>query len=697
MADTATGDRSSPQEHEPLSVEAAFAGQPPPPWWQQVTARSVAVSAVLGTMFSFMSMRTGLTVGMVPSFNMSASLLSYFVVRSWTQLMSRCGVASRPFTRQENVVVQTCVISCATLSLYGGFTSYLVAMTPTVAKLAGEPADGQDVYALHAGKIMAFLFLVSFSSVLCTLPLRKIMIVEYKLTYPTGSAVAGIVNSFHTPMGAVTARRQVMALFKSLAGSFTWSFFQWFYTAGDGCGFQSFPLFGLKAYHEKFYFDFSANLVGVGMLCSHLVNFSMLLGSIVSSWFIWPALQAKQGTWYTEPSPTSFKGLNGYKVPMGISLVIGDCLFQLGTIIVKATRHYLKGRQNDPVGITGDGDDADADEHKLQAKYDERRRNQVFLGDGIPDHFAVAGYVALAALSTALVPRIFPGTIRHQHVAAAYAAAPLLAFCNSYASGVLDWSLVYVYGKLSILAIGAWAGGVVAGLAACGVMVVIIGNSCELMHDFKTGYLTLTSPVSMFASQVIGTALGCVINPSVFLTFQRLAGGADMLGEPGSPYPAPTATVYRAIAVLGVEGVAALPRHAVALCGACLAAAVCLDVAAAAARARRWRVGGWVPNPMAMAIPFFVGPTFAIDMCVGSLVVMAWRRLDKKGASTMAVVVASGLICGDGLWALPSSVLTMLKVQPPICMKFLSSNQSQEMGLHFVPTPDGHLEVPMNR
>jgi uncharacterized oligopeptide transporter (OPT) family protein len=45
---------------------------------------------------------------------------------------------------------------------------------------------------------MGFLFL---TSLFCTLPLTKIMILDYKLVYPTGSAIAGIVNSFHTPRG----------------------------------------------------------------------------------------------------------------------------------------------------------------------------------------------------------------------------------------------------------------------------------------------------------------------------------------------------------------------------------------------------------------------------------------------------------------------------------------------------------------
>ncbi|EAY73213.1 hypothetical protein OsI_01084 [Oryza sativa Indica Group] len=681
-------------EQEAPSVEAAFAGQPPPPWWQQVTVRAVAVSVVLGTLFSFMAMRTGLTAGFVPSFNMSASLLSFFIIKSWTRLMARCGVASQPFTRQENVVVQTCVISCATLSIYGGFTSYLLAMNETVAKAAGGGTDGRNVYTLHTGKIVAFLFLVTFSSLFCTLPLRKTMIVDYKLIYPSGSAVAGIVNSFHTPKGATKAKLQVNAMFKSVAGSFAWAFFQWFYTGGDGCGFHAFPLFGLEAYKEKFYFDFSASLVGVGMICPHLINFSMLLGSISSSGFIWPALQAKQGEWYTDPSPTSFKGINGYKVPMGVSMVLGDCLFQLGAITVKAVQHYRKGRQEQKLAVDGAADDGgggcvpdDDDENKWHATYDERRRNQVFLSDGIPDQFAVAGYVALAALSTALVPRIFP-QIRYHHVAVCYAVAPLLAFCNSYTSGLMDWSLATVYGKLAIFvvgaSVGAMSGGVIAGLAACGVMMVVIGDAAELMHDFKTAYLTLTSPVSMFASQAIGTALGCVVNPAVFLAFRWLAGAEHPPGDPGSAYAAPMAVAYRGIAVLGVEGVGTLPRHAIALCAACFAAAVFLDTAGAAARAARWRMGGWLPNPMAMAIPFFVGPTFAIDMCVGSLLLMAWRRADRQGAATLAVVVASGLICGEGLWTLPSAVLAMLKVQPPICMKFLSRSQIQEVRQHFV-------------
>ncbi|KAL1540728.1 putative metal-nicotianamine transporter ysl5 [Salvia divinorum] len=79
---------------------------------------------------------------------------------------------------------------------------------------------------------------------------------------------------------------------------------------------------------------------------------------------------------------------------------------------------------------------------------------------------------------------------------------------------------------------------------------------------------------------------------------------------------------------------------------------------------------------MAMALPFYLGGYFAIDMCVGSLILFIWETIDKANADAFAPAVASGLICGDGIWALPSSILGFAGVKPPICMKFLSKKDN---------------------
>ncbi|WVZ97323.1 hypothetical protein U9M48_042871, partial [Paspalum notatum var. saurae] len=105
----------------------------------------------------------------------------------------------------------------------------------------------------------------------------------------------------------------VAAIFKTFMGSFSWSMFQWFYTGGNNCGFQSFPMFGLDLYKRRFFFDFSASFLGLGMIVPHVVNFGLLFGAIISWGLLYPFLTSKRGQWYQTDSSTSLNGLNGYK------------------------------------------------------------------------------------------------------------------------------------------------------------------------------------------------------------------------------------------------------------------------------------------------------------------------------------------------------------------------------------------------
>jgi OPT family oligopeptide transporter len=251
----------------------------------------------------------------------------------------------------------------------------------------------------------------------------------------------------------------------------------------------------------------------------------------------------------------------------------------------------------------------------------------------------------------------------------AYIFAPILAFCNAYGSGLTDWSLASSYGKVGIFVFGAWAGashgGVLVGLAACGVMMNIVGTAADLMQDFKTGYMTLASPRSMFFSQVIGTAMGCVISPCVFWLFYK----SFNIGASGSAYPAPYTIMYRNMAILGVDGFSVLPKHCLTMCYIFFAAAFTINLVRDQLPKK---VSKFIPMPMAMAIPFYLGPYFAIDMCIGSAILFCWEWMNKADAQAFAPAVASGLMCGDGIWALPQAILSLANVQPPICMKFLS-------------------------
>ncbi|XVE49756.1 hypothetical protein DITRI_Ditri01bG0107100 [Diplodiscus trichospermus] len=657
-----------------VSVEDAFKTMEVPPWTKQITLRAMVTSFILSLIFNFIVCKLNLTTGVIPSLNVAAGLLGFAFVKAWTTTLAKVGFLKQPFTRQENTVIQTCVVASSGIAFSSGTASYMLGMSPFIASQADSGNTPANVKKLSIGWMMGFLFTVSFVGLFSIVPLRKIMILKYKLTYPSGTATAYLINSFHTPKGAKLAKKQVAVLFKSFAFSIVFAFFQWFYTAADGCGFSSFPTFGLQAYENRFYFDFSSTYVGVGMICPYMVNVSLLIGAIISWGIMWPLIESKKGIWYSaDISPSSLHGIQGYRVFIAISMMLGDGLYHVFFMLTKTILSLIARNSSKKESSIVNPDVSDQDAQI--ANYDERRRTEFFLKDQIPNKIAISGYIILAIVAIITVPFIFH-QLKWYHILIAYAIAPVLAFCNAYGCGLTDWSLASNYGKFAIIIFSSWVGlergGVIAGLASCGVMMSIVSTASDLMQDFKTGYLTLSSPRSMFFSQVIGTAMGCLLTPLVFWFFYS----AYPIGDPDGTYPAPYGLLYRGIALLGVEGISSLPKNCVNLVIGFFIAGFAINLLQELLKRKetRFKIYRFIPSPMCMAIPFYLGSYFAIDMCVGSLILFLWERRNKQKATDFAPAVASGLICGDSLWSVPAAILALLNVTPPICMKFLSAS-----------------------
>ncbi|CAM8896491.1 unnamed protein product [Rhodiola kirilowii] len=635
------------------------------PWTQQITLRGIVASLVIGVIYSVIVMKLNLTIGIVPNLNVSAALLAFVFIKTWTQILNKAGYVTKPFTRQENTVIQTCAVACYSIALAGGFGSYLLGLNKRTYEQAGVTTPGNTPGSHKEPAIdwmMGFLFVSSFVGLLALVPLRKMMIIDCKLSYPSGTATAVLINGFHTKKGDKMAKKQVRGFVQFFSTSFIWGFFQWFFSgsSGSNCGFSSFPTFGLAAWKQTFYFDFSATYIGAGMICSHLVNLSLLFGAVLSWGVMWPLIWGLKGKWYPgHPDKNSMQSLNGYKVFISIALILGDGLYNFLKVIYLTSKNMCaKNNQKSSKTFPVDQNES----------VDVLLRNEVFVRESIPIWVACVGYVILSIIAVIIVPLMFP-QLKWYYVIVAYMIAPSLSFCNAYGAGLTDMNMCYNYGKVALFVLAAMSGqqnGVVAGLVGCGLIKSIVSISSDLMHDFKTGHLTLTSPRSMLLSQAIGIAMGCIIAPLTFFLFYK----AFDVGNPNSEFNAPFALVYRNMAILGVEGFSALPQHCLQFCYGFFAFAIALNLVRDLSPAK---IGNCIPLPMAMAVPFLVGAYFAIDMCMGSLVVFVWKKVNSRKASLMIPAVASGLICGDGMWILPSSVLALTKVNPPICMSFKAS------------------------
>ncbi|XP_061989790.1 probable metal-nicotianamine transporter YSL6 isoform X3 [Rosa rugosa] len=203
-------------------------------------------------------------------------------------------------------------------------------------------------------------------------PLRKVMVMDYKLTYPSGTATTMLINSFHTRSGAEIAGKQVQCLGKYLSMSLIWSCFKWFFSGiGDSSSMC------------RFYFDSSPTYVGCGLICPHIVNCSVLLGAIISWGFLWPLISQHAGHWYpADLGSNDFKGLYGYKVFIAIALILGDGPYNLIKIIAITIKEICNksSKQNNLPLVKEKLADGESSEVTLEQK----KRDEVFLKDRIP-------------------------------------------------------------------------------------------------------------------------------------------------------------------------------------------------------------------------------------------------------------------------------------------------------------------------
>jgi uncharacterized oligopeptide transporter (OPT) family protein len=242
--------------------------------------------------------------------------------------------------------------------------------------------------------------------------------------------------------------------------------------------------------------------------------------------------------------------------------------------------------------------------------------------------------------------------------------------------GLSDWSLLTTYGKLCIVIFSAWGGsngGIVAGLAVCTIIQTIVGMSADLMQDFKTGYLTLSSPRSMFCAQLIGAALAVVISPAAFWLYWS----GFVVGDPTGEYKAPFAPVFRSIAVIAVNGSKDLPKYCLAIAGGSFGWALLSD-GARDLLARKFGPNSiyvkLIPIPSMLGIPAFIGGYFTIDMTIGAVILGIWQYFNMADCLINAPLVASALIAGDGVWSVPSAILALAGVSPPLCAQFFKTS-----------------------
>ncbi|KAH7669241.1 Oligopeptide transporter OPT protein [Dioscorea alata] len=635
------------------SVEKMFEGKEVPKWTEQLTPRALVVSIILGFFITYICMRLTLQQGESIVFNLFSAPIGFLVIKVWTTFMETIGFHQRPFTRQENTVLYASLLACTSITLNGGFGSYLLAMNSYMGITYTDPADTKT---LAPSWIIVFLFITSFIGIFTVVPLSKVLLLRHKLKYPSGMSAGNLINCLHATNGTPITRHQIRLLLKAIVWSIAWHFFGWFYSSSPTCGFQNIPAFGMILSAKGYHFSFNAGSIGTGMICSPTVGLSMLAGGIISWAFLWPYVESKEGIWYEKQPFISLTGLSGYVVSVTIAIALGDGIFHMGIVILQVCYEmYMRKKQKHIILHFAKRSGPELS----SMSYDDRRRTNLYVENKVPTRVALGGY----------------------HVAAAYVLAPLLSFSNAYCTGLTDWTLNSAFSKFAILVFGAWTSGaqpgsVIAALASSGITTAVANTASDLMADFRTGYMTMTSPRAMFVAQIFGTAMGCIMAPICYMFFAAASPG---LLTDTTEYPAEYASTYRVMAESSVKGFKMLPKNSVTLAVGAFFSTIGINILREVARSMNWRVYRFIPSLIPMAISFFTGASISFDVILGSLIAYLWRRKNKRHAELFMAFVGCGMIIGEAFSPVIDNLMSYLSLTPPYCMRFLGSETAEKV------------------
>jgi uncharacterized oligopeptide transporter (OPT) family protein len=523
----------------------------------------------------------GLKTGFWDSGHITASVLAF-------------ALASGRLTRLENNTAQTAATAAGAVPAAAG----LLGAVPALDLLGRSvPAWGIGLWGLALAVLG-----VAFGAAL-----RRRLLEEEKLPFPTGVATAEVIELLHG--GAQAAREHTRPL---LQGGMAGLLLGWFRDGRPALLPSVLPvpgaLSGVSMATLGIGVSTSPLLWGVGMVVGARVALSMLLGSALA----WGVL----GPWLVR-GPLHVAATRG---------AIWDWLSWPGTaLMVGAASVALVQQAGSVTGALRD----------LRSAGRERpgpRLRGLLLGGA-------------AAIATVVLGRLVFGLSPLLTVLALVLSVVGASVC-ARAAGLTDISPLGPMGQATQAVVGGLAPGQPAINIAAGS--VVAGGSTQtgiLLWSLGAGRTLGATPRNQVAAAIAGSALGAAICAPAYALFVRAYG----LGS--SRLPAPTGIQWKTMGEVVARGLSALPAGA--LPAVIVAAATGMVLAALGSS----RVGKWLPSAMAMGIGVLVPVDYSLSFVLGAFLVRGLRGLRGRGP-----VIGAGLIAGDSLVGVTVALLTALGV-----------------------------------
>lgn len=648
---------------------------------RQVTPRALAAGLAIGTVVLFSNFQFGLQTGWVSMMGLPSALLGFAVFRTLKNRLTY------PFTDVENVFVQSLSAAVGTGPLAYG----LVGVVPAIEKFM-DPTEGGRYTPLKLNLVQLTLwsFGLAFFGVFLAFLLRRQIVVREKLRFPSGSATATLIGVLHRApvedvvtteddlQGSVRAhpetglhveqaaapgrddgeavyKRDVQVLTKAFAISGAYTVLAYFVPL-----LRDLPVFGpWLAKRYLWTLQPSPAYVGQGIIMGFHTTASMLFGAFLG-WAVLAPLAEHKG-WATGPIDDWKTGGQGWILWISLAIMVADTVVSFTAFSAKSLHAwYIHARGSSSGGPTYervdnetsvmDGIDHDHD-HDLDPSSEHL----------IPVRAVLVGLALTSVLCIAATRAVFGSVIPMYACLIAVLVALVLSVLGVRALGETDLNPVSGIGKISQILFAVVVprdhpGAVLVNLVAGGITEAGAQQAGDLMQDLKTGHLVGASPKAQFIAQMIGSVYSAFVSAAVYKLYD------SVYDVPNDVFRIPTARIWIDTARLATgqglpEGTAAFAYWL----GGIFAALAVVKAVFASEKHSRWT--RFIPSGVAVGIGIYNTPSFTLARFAGGCyAAYFFSRYRDHDSTVWAVVLASGLILGEGVFSILSLIFTSLGV-----------------------------------
>jgi OPT family oligopeptide transporter len=597
----------------------------------QLTVRAVLMGGALGMLMSAANLYTTLKNGWSFGVAITACVLSYVI---WNAFR----ILSFGRLSQMTVLESNCMQSTASAA---GYSTGSTIATAFGALLLLEGYH-QPVWI-----VVSFTIFTAALGVFLAVPMKRQMINQEKLPFPSGMAAAVTLKSLYSE--GAEAVRKAYVLIGGLAaglivgilntGEGTLGILDRFFLKTKLHLADLMPAAGYATVNGRqligFGFEPSVLLLGAGMIVGLRVSLSMLAGSLLLYLWVGPALIALDA---------AHLGAAAYKI--SIPLIGGGTIYHLPRWALWGGTATMVFSSLAALALQW---------QTIARSFNVLRRGRNRPAPSELDQRMASIEVPLAWLVTGLVP-ITIGLLTVQYVAfhisiwlglVAVSLAFVLSVVACRATGETDTTPIGAMGKVMQLVFAVLSPPAASSmhvslehnLMAAATSANSASTSADLLTNLKSGYLLGANPRRQFIAQFIGIFFGTLaVVPAWYLMVPTK--------EKLEAFNPPATNMWRAVAeLLAGGGFDQLPPSAKMAIVVGALVGVCQPLLGKLLP----KAAPYLPSAMGLGLSWVMVYSNCQAFAIGAVIVWIWTKLHARTADGYSVALASGFIAGESL------------------------------------------------